>query len=71
MYAIALSVAACIRARTHVDVAWIIDTHHIDVRDRTDAVAITPGGGRIGSLLSGVLDGQLTDLAGRQSCGRY
>jgi xanthine dehydrogenase accessory factor len=67
VYAIALSVAACLRARTRVDVAWIVDTHQVDVRDRTDSVAITPGGGRIGSLLSGALDGQLIDLASRQS----
>lgn len=67
MYAIALSVAACLRARTRVDVAWIVDTHQVDAGDRTDAVAITPGGGRIGSLLSGALDGQLIDLASRQS----
>ncbi|MEK7410495.1 MAG: XdhC family protein, partial [Actinomycetota bacterium] len=60
------------RARTRVDVAWIVDTHQVDARDRTDAVAITPGGGRIGSLLSGALDGQLTDLASRQSThGRF
>ena len=67
MYAIALSVASCLRAQTRVDVAWIVDTHQVDARDRTDAVAITPGGGRIGSLLSGALDGQLIDLASRQS----
>lgn len=72
MYAIALSVAACLRARTRVDVAWIVDTHQVDAYDRTDAVAITPGGGRIGSLLSGALDGQLTDFASRQSTnGRF
>ena len=67
MYAIALSVAACLQARTRVDVAWIVDTHQVDAGDRIDAVAITPGGGRIGSLLSGALDGQLIDLAGRHS----
>lgn len=67
MYTIALSVAACLRARTRVDVAWIVDTRQLDARDRTDAIAITPGGGRIGSLLSGALDGQLIDLANRQS----
>ena len=67
MYAIALSVVACLRAQTRVDVAWIVDTHQVDAGDRTDAVAITPGGGRIGSLLSGALDGQLIDLASRHS----
>jgi xanthine dehydrogenase accessory factor len=72
VYAIALSVAACIRAQTRVDVAWIIDTHQLDASERTDAVAITPGGGRIGSLLSGALDSQLIELASRQSkIGRF
>ncbi len=36
-------------------------------RDRTDALAITPGGGRVGTLLSGSVDGQLADLASRGS----
>jgi len=67
VYAIALSVAACLRAQTRVDIAWIVDTNKVTARDRTDAVAITPGGGRIGSLLAGALDGQLMDLASRKS----
>jgi len=66
VYAIALSVAACLRAQTRVDVAWIVETHGFTGRDRTDALAITPGGGRVGSLLSGAIDGQLMDLASRQ-----
>ncbi|HZX54497.1 MAG TPA: XdhC family protein [Ilumatobacteraceae bacterium] len=64
MYRIALSVAACLRAATEVHVAWIVETHGCDELDRSDAVAITPGGGRIGSLASGALDGQLSDRAG-------
>lgn len=55
MYGIALSVAACLRAGTKVDVAWIVASDEFPDRDVTDAVAITPGGGRIGSLLSGAL----------------
>ena len=31
----------------------------------SDALAITPGGGRVGSLVSGALDAQLADVAGR------
>ena len=62
-----MSVAACLRAATRVDVAWIVDTNGLDDRDRGDALAITPGGGRIGSLASGALDSQLSDLAGRGS----
>ena len=67
MYAIALSVAACLRARTRVDVAWVVDAQDLGPLDGSDALAITPGGGRIGLLLSGAIDGQLSDLAGRQS----
>ena len=55
MYDIALSVMACLRAGTKVDVAWIVATDDFPDRDLSDAVAITPGGGRIGSLLSGAL----------------
>ncbi len=55
MYDIALSVTACLRAGTKVDVAWIVASHDFPDRDLSDAVAITPGGGRIGSLLSGAL----------------
>lgn len=65
MYRIALSVAACLRAATRVDVAWIVATDGLDGRDCNDALALTPGGGRIGSLASGALDSQLSDLAGR------
>ena len=67
MYRIALSVAACLRAGTRVDVAWVVDTDVADDRDRADALAITPGGGRVGSLVSGALDSQLSDLASRGS----
>jgi xanthine dehydrogenase accessory factor len=48
-------------------VAWVVETHGFSARDRTDALAITPGGGRVGSLMSGALDGQLADLAARGS----
>ncbi len=62
MYGIALSVAACLRAGTKVDVGWIVASDDFPDRDVTDAVATTPGGGRVGSLLSGALDGQVADL---------
>ena len=67
MYGIALSVSSCIRAGTRVDVAWIVDRQLSQSSDANEAVAITPGGGRLGSLLSGALDGQLIELAGVQS----
>jgi xanthine dehydrogenase accessory factor len=50
-----------------VDVAWVVDTDGVDDRDPAEALAITPGGGRVGSLLSGALDDQLSDLASRRS----
>ena len=62
MYGIALSVAACLRAGTKVDVAWIVASDDYPDRDASDAIAITPGGGRVGSLLGGALDSQAADL---------
>ena len=66
MYGIALSVSTCIRAGTRVDVAWIVDRQRAKPSDPNEAVAITPGGGRLGSLMSGALDGQLIELAAVQ-----
>ena len=66
MYGIALSAGACRRAGTRIDVAWIVGRDDGEDFDPTDAVAITPGGGRLGSLLSGALDGQLVERAGVQ-----
>ena len=66
MYSIALSVSTCIRAGTRVDVAWIVGWQRLERSDPNEAVAITPGGGRLGSLMSGALDGQLIELAGVQ-----
>jgi xanthine dehydrogenase accessory factor len=70
VYEIALSVAACLRADTRVDVAWVLDAHGFSSYDRTDALAITPGGGRIGSLLSGSAHDQLAELAAQGGAGR-
>lgn len=53
MYDVALSVLACVRANTAVHVAWQVDG---GAAISTDALALTPGGGRIGSLLGGALD---------------
>jgi xanthine dehydrogenase accessory factor len=62
MYEIAFSVTGCLRAGTQVDVAWVVASRGFSTRGRAEAVAITPGGGRVGSLLSGSLDDQLADL---------
>jgi xanthine dehydrogenase accessory factor len=70
MFEIALSVSACLRAGTRVDVAWAIETQGLSFRDKNQALAITPGGGRIGSVLSGSLNDQLVDLSDRGVTGR-
>lgn len=46
-----------------MDVAWNLDPNLTPAFDPTDAVAITPGGGRLGSLLGGALDSRLVELA--------
>ena len=61
MYDIALSVGACVRSGTRADVAWMIAPRASD-----EALAFTPGGGRIGGLCHGAFDGLLADVAGRQ-----
>jgi xanthine dehydrogenase accessory factor len=66
MYDIALSVAACVRSGTRADVAWMIGPRVTD-----EAIAFTPGGGRMGSLARGAFDSLLQDVANRQlSAGR-
>jgi xanthine dehydrogenase accessory factor len=63
VYEIALTVSACLRAGTKVDVAWAVETHGFSSWDHGEALALTPGGGRVGSVLSGSLNDQLADLA--------
>ncbi len=62
MYEIAWTVQACLRADTAVSVAWIVDAEGVDPGDRSAALALTPGGGKVGSLLYGALDSQLEEL---------
>jgi xanthine dehydrogenase accessory factor len=57
MYDVALSVLACLRANTDVHVAWIASG---ESSDEAETVALTPGGGQIGSLLGGALDDAIT-----------
>lgn len=61
MYDIALTVQSCLRAGTTVHVAWVVDGD----TPPTEAVALTPGGGRIGTLLDGAFDVDLPDLVSR------
>jgi xanthine dehydrogenase accessory factor len=70
MYDIAISVAACLRAGTRVDVAWAVETRGFSTRDHTEALMLTPGGGRVGSVMSGSLNDQLAGLARTASGGR-
>jgi xanthine dehydrogenase accessory factor len=70
MYDIALSVQACLRAGTRADVAWVVRTRGVSSRDNTQALALTPGGGRIGTLLDGAVNDALTDAAARGAAGR-
>jgi xanthine dehydrogenase accessory factor len=70
VYEIAFSVSGCLRAGTQVDVAWVVDAKGFSTRGRAEALAITPGGGRMGSLLSGVLNEQLADLVAAGVSGR-
>ena len=70
MYGVALTVLACLRSGTRADVAWLVQADGLPVADWSDAVVFTPGGGRIGSMAGGALDGQLADQAGRLDTGR-
>ena len=71
MYGIAVSVAACLRGGTRVDVAWNLDPGLTPRFDPADAVGITPGGGKLGTLFDGAIDSRLTELAAaKPSSGR-
>ncbi len=70
MYDVALPVAACLRSGTKVEVAWAVSTSGFSTRDRSEALALTPGGGRIGGVLSGSANDQLADVAARVGSGR-
>ncbi len=71
MYEIALTVSACLRAGTRVDVAWAVEAApELGVRDKGEALAITPGGGRVGAVLAGALNDQLADLSYKGGNGR-
>ncbi len=63
VFGIALSVAACLRGGTRVDVAWNLDPDRAPRFDPTEAVAITPGGGKLGGLLDGAIDSRLIEVA--------
>jgi xanthine dehydrogenase accessory factor len=70
VYEIALTVSDCLQAGTRVDVAWVVQTRGFSARDKGEALALTPGGGRVGAAAAGSLNDQLADLAERGTTGR-
>jgi xanthine dehydrogenase accessory factor len=62
VYDVALTVRACVQAGTRVDVAWPVAADGLDV-SVDEALALTPGGGRVGTLLRGAVDHVLTEQA--------
>jgi xanthine dehydrogenase accessory factor len=70
VYDIAMTVSACLQSGTRADVAWLLESEGLPMTDPSAAVVFTPGGGKIGVLAGGALDGKLSDLAGRASVGR-
>jgi len=69
MYDVALTVAACVRASTRVDVAWLVSRDGPPV-DPGEALALTPGGGRVGRLWGGAADDQVAERAATLGRGR-
>ena len=66
MFDIALTVNACVRSNTRADVAWLISSEPSFENPISDAIAITPGGGKIGNLLASAFDGELIEVAKRK-----
>jgi xanthine dehydrogenase accessory factor len=52
---------ACLRSGTDARVVWLVESDGIGEPDPNDAIVLTPGGGRLGSLAGGTLDGFLAD----------
>jgi xanthine dehydrogenase accessory factor len=69
MYDVALTVAACVRAGTRVDVAWLVTRDGPPV-DPSEALALTPGGGRNGHVWGGAADDQVAERAAAVGRGR-
>jgi len=69
MYDVALTVAACVRAGTRVDVAWLVSREGPPV-DPAEALALTPGGGRVGHVWGGAADDQVAERVGTIGAGR-
>lgn len=63
MYELALTVAACLRAGTDVQIGWAVETDSFGDPRPEEALAITPGGGRVGAVLAGAADDHLSTQA--------
>ena len=57
---------ACVRSNTRADVAWLVSSEPFFENAISDAIAITPGGGKIGNLLGSTFDGELIEVAKRK-----
>jgi xanthine dehydrogenase accessory factor len=66
VFDIALTVNACVRSNTRADVAWLVSSEPFFENAISDAIAITPGGGKIGNLLGSTFDGELIEVAKRK-----
>jgi len=69
VYDVALTVAACLRSGTRVDVAWLVSREGPPV-DPSEALALTPGGGRNGHVWGGAADDQISERAATVGRGR-
>ena len=69
MYDVALTVAACVRSGTRVDVAWLVSREG-PLPDPSEALALTPGGGRNGHVWGGAADDQVVERAATIGQGR-
>lgn len=56
----ALTVAACVRSGTRVDVVWLVSREG-PPPDPSEALALTPGGGRSGHVWGGAADDQVAE----------
>lgn len=63
LYDVAVSVHACLRAGTRVEVAWVVAVDGLGPRPPAEAVVFTPGGGKVGGVLDGALDARLGEVA--------
>lgn len=67
MFGIAITAISCLRASTDVHIAWLVESAGLPAGDPTDAIALTPGGGRLGTLANGALDAFLADRPATRS----